>query len=206
MGHTAIKMAKQKDETERRCIVTAERAPKHGLIRFVLGPDRQIVPDLAEKLPGRGFWVSADADVLARAVAKGAFARAARGPVDVPDTLLADVVGLLSARCRNLIGLARRSDQVVVGYDRVLEQLSEGAGVLVLIATDAGGGRRDVRGAAHRIVVSEALLASELSDAVGKGAASFVLVKRGGLAEKLKRECVRLEGLRPTAMGAKVDG
>jgi len=34
------------------------------MIRFVVGPDRQIVPDLAARLPGRGIWLSASGDVL----------------------------------------------------------------------------------------------------------------------------------------------
>ncbi len=34
------------------------------MIRFVVGPDRQIVPDLAGRLPGRGLWLSASGDVI----------------------------------------------------------------------------------------------------------------------------------------------
>lgn len=48
----------------RRCIVTRERLPKERMIRFVVGPDRQIVPDLTARLPGRGIWLSASGDVL----------------------------------------------------------------------------------------------------------------------------------------------
>ena len=40
----------------RRCLVTRERLPKEAMIRFVLGPGRELVPDLAGKLPGRGMW------------------------------------------------------------------------------------------------------------------------------------------------------
>jgi hypothetical protein len=48
----------------RRCVLTRQRLPKERMIRFVIGPDRQIVPDLGAKLPGRGIWLSASADVL----------------------------------------------------------------------------------------------------------------------------------------------
>src|SRR5579883_1956019 len=77
----------------RRCIVTREVQPKERMIRFVLAPDRTVVPDLANRLPGRGMWLSASADVLERAGAQGerglarVFARAARGPVTVPPDL-----------------------------------------------------------------------------------------------------------------------
>src|SRR3979411_2733447 len=48
----------------RRCIVTRERLPKERMIRFVVGPDRQSVPDLTARLPGRGIWLSAARDVI----------------------------------------------------------------------------------------------------------------------------------------------
>ena len=66
------------DEPERRCIATGESAPKAGLIRFVVGPDGGIVPDLGERLPGRGIWVGADRDALQKAVDRKLFARAAK--------------------------------------------------------------------------------------------------------------------------------
>jgi predicted RNA-binding protein YlxR (DUF448 family) len=48
----------------RRCIVTRQRLPKEKMIRFVVGPDRRVVPDLAGRLPGRGIWLSACSDVI----------------------------------------------------------------------------------------------------------------------------------------------
>ena len=44
----------------RKCIATGQVLPTAELIRFVVGPDGTVVPDLAAKLPGRGMWVSAD--------------------------------------------------------------------------------------------------------------------------------------------------
>lgn len=60
----------------RRCVVTRERLPKERMIRFVLGPDRVVVPDLTARLPGRGMWLSARRDVLETARAQGSLARA----------------------------------------------------------------------------------------------------------------------------------
>ncbi len=75
------------DGPERRCIVTGESQPKGGLIRFVVGPDAQVVPDILGRLPGRGFYVAADRAAIEKAATKGLFARAARQPVTVPDGL-----------------------------------------------------------------------------------------------------------------------
>ena len=55
-------------EPERTCIVTREAQAPAGLIRFVLGPDHQVVPDLRHKLPGRGVWVTARSEIVNEAV------------------------------------------------------------------------------------------------------------------------------------------
>ena len=57
----------REDGPERKCIATGEVQPKFGLVRFVVGPDGQIVPDIMGKLPGRGIWVSAERAALEKA-------------------------------------------------------------------------------------------------------------------------------------------
>ena len=101
----------------RRCIVTRETGPKEGMVRFVLDPDRRVVPDLEGRLPGRGMWLSADADVLERAVKRGAFAKAARRTVHVPPDLRARIEDGLTRRIRDLVGFARRGGQAVCGRE-----------------------------------------------------------------------------------------
>ena len=73
-----------KSEPARRCIATGDSMPTHGLIRFVVSPDGMIVPDLGERLPGRGIWVSADRSAIMQAVERKLFARAAKAQVNVP--------------------------------------------------------------------------------------------------------------------------
>src|SRR5437870_12059149 len=47
-------------ESLRRCVVTRAVLPKAALVRFVVGPTGEIVPDVAARLPGRGLWVKAE--------------------------------------------------------------------------------------------------------------------------------------------------
>src|SRR3954463_1806443 len=94
---------------ERRCIVTREVLPDSQLVRFVVGPENEIVPDLAAKLPGRGIWVSANRDALARALKKNLFSKAAKPSVRAPADLPERVEALLAARMQEHLGLARRS-------------------------------------------------------------------------------------------------
>ena len=46
--------------------MTGAVMPKDALLRFVLAPDGQVVPDLAGKLPGRGIWVTPRRDAKRR--------------------------------------------------------------------------------------------------------------------------------------------
>ncbi len=82
---------KMREDPERRCVVTGEVQPKAGLVRFVLSPEGIIFPDLANKLPGRGIWVTASRDLIAKAAAKGLFSRGAKAPARAPDDLVAQV-------------------------------------------------------------------------------------------------------------------
>ena len=103
-------------EPIRRCALTRATRPKDELLRFVLGPDGTIVPDLKEKLPGRGVWLTAAHDSVAEAAKRKVFARALKAEVKVPegladtvDRLLADAaLGALGARQQGRRGRFRR--------------------------------------------------------------------------------------------------
>src|SRR6185312_15902132 len=115
---------------------------KAALVRFVVSPDGTIVPDVAGRLPGRGLWLTARRDIVADAVAKRLFGRAAR-PVRVDDALPDRVETLLAARCGELIGLARRAGEAAMGFVKVERMLSAGVAGLLMGAAD---GARDGRG------------------------------------------------------------
>ena len=83
---------KLQDDPERKCIVSGEVQPKAGLIRFCLRPDDLVGPEVLGRLPGRGFYVSADRAAIEKAVKKGLFARAARQPVKLPEDLTLSLI------------------------------------------------------------------------------------------------------------------
>src|SRR5256714_8673789 len=84
---------------ERRCIVTGESKDRGSLLRFVVAPDGVLVPDVAGRLPGRGLWLTAQRDIVDRALAKRGFARAARRLVAAPPDLADRGEALLAQRC-----------------------------------------------------------------------------------------------------------
>jgi predicted RNA-binding protein YlxR (DUF448 family) len=190
----------------RRCIATGAVLPKESLIRFVVAPDGVVTVDLAEKLPGRGLWVSADAAAFAKAIKANLFARAARRPVVIPDGFAAHVVALLRQACINLVAMARRAGQAVAGYEKVRARLLAGHGVVLLVACDgAADGRGKVAGlaaAVPKLAIVDVLDADALGAAFGRDRVVHVLLERGGLARRLVVEAGRLSGLAGTSVRA----
>ena len=181
----------------RRCAVTRARLPKEKMIRFVVGPNRDIVPDIAATLPGRGIWLSARGDVIETARTRGAFNRAARGQVVVPADLLCVLQAGLVRRISEMLGLTRRAGQSVCGYQKAREWLQAGRAGLVVQAADGSAAEcaRFRSGLADGVGVVTPLPALALGAIFGRDHVVHVAVAPGKLATALRMECERLAGL-----------
>ena len=122
---------------DRTCIVSRQRREPDELVRFVVGPDGAVVPDLKRNLPGRGCWVTADRLHVEKAVAKNLFARAFKRQVDVPVDLADAIDRLLVRSALGAVGLARKAGAVALGAAKVDNAVRSGEALLVLHATDA---------------------------------------------------------------------
>lgn len=188
------------EEPTRRCIVTGDERPASELVRFVLGPGSEVVPDIDERLPGRGFWLSPERDVVNTALAKRAFSKAARAKAAAPEDLADRIERLLSARCRDLIGLARRAGQAVAGFEKVRAGLQDGKGGVLLLAADAApDSARKIGRLSRGVPVVDVLTGEELADAFGRERTVHVLVAKGKLGDGLRRTAAKLAGFRPRA-------
>lgn len=188
---------KDLDAPERRCIATGERHPKRGLIRFVVGPDGALVPDIAGKLPGRGIWVSAEKAALETAVSKRLFAKAARAPVEVREDLVAELDRQLVQRVTGLLSMARKAGQAVAGFEKVKDWLAkEQAAILFQAADGSERGKSKLRPPGGRGSFFDVLSASELGLAFGREHVIHAALAGGGLAERIREDAVRLSGVR----------
>ena len=187
---------------ERRDIVSGKVMPDSRLIRFVAGPDGNVVPDAAAKLPGRGLWVEASRDAVNKAVEKKLFSRAAKESVTATADLAARAEKALVTRMLGDLGIARRSGQLVLGFDNVLRTLESPKPPKVLIeALDgAADGKRKLYAAAHRMelkcTVIESLTRAELGLALGRENVIHAAIQPGGFAERLTFDAERLSGFR----------
>jgi len=128
----------RKAPSERTCIVTRQTLPVEDLIRFVRAPDGTVVPDLRRRLPGRGVWVTADADHVERAERKGLLVRAFEGSARVEPGLADRVEKLLLDAAVGALSLARKAGGIVNGTAKVAAVLQRGPVVGLIHAAEAG--------------------------------------------------------------------
>ncbi len=195
-----------KDQAERRCIATGEVLAKADLIRFVVGPDNHIVPDIAGKLPGRGVWVSANRDALELAVKKKLFARGMKQAVEIPVTLVADVEALLVRRLTDLVSLARKSGHAITGFEKVKDAAVTGSVAVLLQASDGSSGQKaKIRPPHGDKTLISCLNGQELGLAFGRENVIHAALAAGGLTKRIVEDAARLAGVRngPAPDGAK---
>ena len=184
------------DGTERKCIATGEVQPKHGLIRFVIGPDNQVYPDILGKLPGRGIYVAADRAALELAVKKKAFARSAKQPVTLPDGLIDEVEQQLARRVVDLISLQRKAGKAVAGYEKVKGWLQTEEAEVLIQAVDGSGRGKSKLSTPHYGHYIGWLTADELGLAFGRQTVIHGALASGGLTQRVVEEAGRLKGVR----------
>tara|TARA_R110002049_G_scaffold21041_1_gene77341 strand:+ start:835 stop:1455 length:621 start_codon:yes stop_codon:yes gene_type:complete len=181
---------------ERKCIATGDVQPKHGLIRFVIGPDNQVYPDILGKLPGRGIYVSADRAALELAVKKKAFARSAKQPVTLPDGLIDEVEQQLARRVVDLISLQRKAGKAVAGYEKVKGWLQTEEAEVLIQAVDGSGRGKSKLSTPHYGHYIGWLTADELGLAFGRQTVIHGALASGGLTQRVVEEAGRLKGVR----------
>lgn len=184
------------DGAERKCIATGDVQPKHGLIRFVIGPDNQVYPDILGKLPGRGIYVAADRAALELAIKKKAFSRSAKQPVTLPDGLVDEVEQQLARRVVELISLQRKAGKAVAGYEKVKGWLQTEEAEVLIQAVDGSGRGKSKLSTPHYGHYIGWLTADELGLAFGRQTVIHGALASGGLTQRVVEEAGRLKGVR----------
>jgi predicted RNA-binding protein YlxR (DUF448 family) len=187
---------------ERKDVVSGQVMPEARLIRFVGGPDGQVVPDLARKLPGRGIWVAADRDSVAAAAKKNLFARSAKAPLKAASDLPDQVERLLRQRLLAALGLARRGGDLTSGFEKVAAAISSGKAAWLIEASDgAADGRRKILALARKASPAPGLVgvfgAAELGLALGLENVIHTAFLAGRAAERWAEDVRRLAGFSP---------
>lgn len=206
--------ANSRRKNGRRCILTNETEPTENLVRLVEGPDGTLVPDLAERLPGRGIWVSTNGSKLREAVENGQLHKAACRSLKaklskhaVQDDLADLIDRLLVRRVLDRLNLERRAGNLVTGFDKIKAAMTKAtkgkAGIkpaVLVTASDSGDdGRKKIKAAVGDVPEVAVFDRDALSDALGLDNVVHGLLFESGGAEKFMADVSRLLSMRGLA-------
>jgi uncharacterized protein len=161
---------------ERLCIATHQVRPIGELMRFVIGPDGAVVPDLKRRLPGRGVWITARRHLFEEAVRRRIFERGFKADVTVSAGLADEVDRLLEQSALNALSIAHKAGLVILGFAKVEAAVAAAPVVVLIRARDAGeeNGRRLAATLRHRAdqtgegKIVEAFSSAQLDLALGR--------------------------------------
>jgi predicted RNA-binding protein YlxR (DUF448 family) len=192
--------------TERLCVATRVVRPVAELIRFVVGPDGSVVPDLKRKLPGRGVWVTATRAAVDDAVRRNAFARSFKTKVQVAPDLTRLVETLLTNSCLDALAIAHKAGRVAIGFAKVEAALADKRVAAVIHASDAApdGVRklaaavrhRSEAGATGEVAAISALTSAQLDLALGRSNVVHAALLAGPASDGFILRCQSLERFR----------
>jgi uncharacterized protein len=188
----------------RTCVVTRTEHLPADLIRFVVGPDGAIVPDLARRLPGRGVWVTLDRSMIATAVKSKAFARSMKRQV-LTDPALPELIDrLLVKRTMEALSIANKSGLFVSGFAKVEAELTRAPLALLHGADAADDGCHKLNRKwqainadpsnpdAREALIFSGLTIEQLSLAIGRENVVHACLRPGGAATRFVDAITRL--------------
>ena len=185
----------------RTCLVTRQRHAPSQMIRFVLSPDAVVTPDIRNRLPGRGVWISASRSTISEAARRKVFAHGFRGTASVGGDLVADVEQLLESDALGLLSLANKAGVVVTGFGKVEDAIGSGEAAILVHAVDAAAdGVRKLGQAQRRAGRSPKTVklfpAARLGLALGRPHVIHAALKNGAAGEGFLARCQRLQAFR----------
>ncbi len=194
-----------KKEQARTCIVTRIAGDKDDLIRFVLGPEQDVVPDLKGKLPGRGVWVTNSRQAVQKAYERKLFAAGFKQKVNVVSDISKNIEDLLLENIERGLSMAKKSGLVITGFSKV-ESAARKGNVEVLF--HAGDGKQDGLAKIRSALIAgklaggyekgmpgafSGLSSARLDKALGTGNSVHVALIKGGATRSLKMQIRKLD-------------
>jgi uncharacterized protein len=192
-----------KSATMRMCAVSREVRPIGELIRFVVAPTGEVVPDVKRKLPGRGLWITASRRTVAEAVRRHQFSRGFKRDVRVAPTLPADTEALLVRSATEALAMAAKAGQIVSGFAKVEAALQQREIAALIHASDGAADgirkldaivrqRGEKYGESPEIPTVNALTSAELDLALGRSNVIHAALLAGPASKTFLSRCQML--------------
>ncbi|MEM7215784.1 MAG: RNA-binding protein [Pseudomonadota bacterium] len=182
----------------RTCIVSRSQKDRGEMIRFVLDPEKQVIPDIKQNLPGRGIWVTAQREMILNALKKKLFARGFKEQVSVDGNLAEITETLLEKNLGGLILMARKAGVLSTGMAKVEEQVRGGKASVVIQATDGSADGKDklarlAKRQDTEVQLFEFSTKEQLDQLTGGVNTAHVALKASGITGQIEAALFKLE-------------
>jgi uncharacterized protein len=191
----------------RLCAATRTVRPVADLVRFVIGPGGEAVPDVKHKLPGRGIWITATCAALEEAISRKVFARSFKREVRLPADLVLRTETALESAALDALAIAGKAGAVVTGFVKTEMALERGEAAALLHAAEAADdGKRKLDAAWRRRpaegppVTITFFTAAQLDLALHRPNVVHAALLAGPASETFLARCQRLERFRTGGM------
>jgi predicted RNA-binding protein YlxR (DUF448 family) len=191
--------------SERFCIVAREVKPVDEMLRFVVAPDGNVIPDLKRNLPGRGLWVTATRHALEEAIKRKAFGRGFKKEVRLPAEFAVSTENLLERSALDALSIVGKAGQAISGFAKVEAAIAKQRIAALVHASDgAADGKRKIEAAAHaqfgeeisRIVAVQGFNSVQLDLALGRSNVVHAALLAGTATDTFIARFSRLERFR----------
>jgi uncharacterized protein len=190
-------------QLSRLCAATHTVRPIADLVRFVVGPRGEAVPDVKNKLPGRGLWITATRDALEEAIKRKVFARGFKRDIRLPPDLVSQTEMSLERAALDALAIAGKAGSALTGFVRVETALEKGEVIALLHAAEASAdGKRKLEAAWRRQEQDDRppvitfFTAAQLDLALHRPNVVHAALLAGPASETFLARCQRLERFR----------
>ncbi len=185
-------------DKQKKDILNKEMCDKSEMIRFIQGPEQKVFADLAENLPGRGMWLKADKESLLLAINNGMFNKACHSDCsNMNEAFITEVRDLLKARVLSLLSLSKKSGDLIIGFDKVLDAVKSKKIAVFLVASDSGedGKHKIEYKLDENTLVIDKFTGTELQEILGQDTVVvYGVISKSKLADKIITDYKKLLG------------
>ena len=192
MNTTDKDLKADRKATVRQCLVSRELLPKDALLRFVVGPNKQVVLDLAGKLPGKGLYVKAGRECLEKATAPNFFSKIAKDGGVRLGMSVDDIIARLHEHLLSMLAMSNKAGLAVTGVENVRELLAGKEPAAVIIAKGLSDNSRK-KLHLEGVLVVELFDESELGSVFSRDSVSVIALKPGKISHAFADEALKLE-------------
>ena len=186
-----------REAATRKCLVTGVTIEKKNLIRFVLSPQNDLVADINQKLPGRGYWVKAERQIVLKAIKKNILIKATKQEVSIEKNVLERIESQLKKKIINQISLCRKAGMAIFGFDKIKVALSKNnIGLLIQAIDGSDKEKKRILNKSIPKIINNCFTASDLGKAFSREKVVHCAILQSGFVENINFDSNRLNNLK----------